>query len=80
MVDRGGEPSHHARSLAAANGLSEPAQVVTGQIQIPSEYEASTALQGAAPRRRRPQAPTGGGGGYTVQLGDTLSAIARAAA
>jgi soluble lytic murein transglycosylase-like protein len=51
--------------------------VVTGQtIQIPSEYEASTALQGGAPAAAAPQAPTGGGGGYTVQLGDTLSAIA----
>jgi LysM repeat protein len=50
------------RSLAAANGLSETAQVVTGQtIQIPSEYQAAVALQG---------------GGYTVRWGDTLTGIA----
>jgi N-acetylmuramoyl-L-alanine amidase len=65
------------RSLAAANGLPETAQVVAGQtIQIPSEYEASTALQGSAPAAA-PAAPApASGGGYSVQWGDTLSAIA----
>jgi soluble lytic murein transglycosylase-like protein len=38
------------RSLAAANGLAEDAQVMAGStIQIPSEQEAAAALGGAAP-------------------------------
>ena len=68
------------RALAAANGLSEDAQVVAGStIQIPSEQEAAAALagtgqvvpsSGAQPAEPAPQ------GAYTVRPGDTLSAIA----
>jgi soluble lytic murein transglycosylase-like protein len=76
------------RALAAANGLSENAQVVVGStIQIPSEQEAAAALAGAAPT---PAAVTAvapattpadaaappPAGAYTVQPGDTLSGIA----
>ena len=61
------------RTLAAANGLPETAQVVLGQtIQIPSEYEGATALQTGGPATST--APVSGG--YTVRWGDTLSAIA----
>jgi LysM repeat protein len=63
------------RSLAAANGLSPDAQVVLGRtIMVPSVGEAAGALTGSAP------AATGAAprpmGGYIVQPGDTLSAIA----
>ena len=61
------------RALAAANGLSEDAQVVVGTtIQVPSEAEAAAALgtaPAAAPRVL---------GAYTVVAGDTLSGIAAA--
>jgi soluble lytic murein transglycosylase-like protein len=74
-------------ALAASNGLSEDAQVVTGStIQIPSEQEAAAALGGApAPTAATSStaAPSTAGsgapqplGGYTVQSGDTLSSIA----
>ena len=70
------------RSLAAANGLSENAQVVIGsKLTIPTESEAAAALQkmgiggGSAAA-----ATTSGGpaplGSYVVRPGDTLSAIA----
>jgi LysM repeat protein len=64
------------RALAAANGLSETSQVVIGQtIQIPSEYQAATALQGGAPAAASSGAPAPLGG-YTVRWGETLSSIA----
>jgi N-acetylmuramoyl-L-alanine amidase len=74
------------RSLAAANGLPEDAQVVLGStIQIPSEQEAAGALgvsgqvaPAAAPAPAE-QASSGAPepmGGYTVRPGDTLSSIA----
>ena len=75
------------RSLAAANGLSEDAQVVAGStIQIPSEAEAATALgANTAPAPTTPDAPATAQtdaprvlGAYTVQAGDTLSHIAAA--
>ena len=48
------------RALAAANGLSEDAQVVAGtNIKIPSEAEAAAALAGGVP----------GSGGAPVALG-----------
>jgi LysM repeat protein len=76
------------RSLAAANGLSEDAQVVAGTtVQIPSEAEAAAALgadaapapatsgtPAAAPETDAPRVL----GAYTVQAGDTLSRIAAA--
>jgi LysM repeat protein len=73
------------RSLAAANGLPETAQVVTGTtIQIPSEAEAAAALAGnpataAAPpagASTNSSAAPGPMGAYAVQPGDTLSGIA----
>jgi LysM repeat protein len=63
------------RALAAANGLPETAQVVTGRtIQIPSVPQAAAALQSGAPAAASSGAPAGGG--YVVRLGDTLSTIA----
>jgi N-acetylmuramoyl-L-alanine amidase len=66
------------RSLAAANGLSENAQVVVGQtIQVPSEAEAAAALAGTGSGTvgtATTQPPPAGA--YTVQPGDSLSAIA----
>ena len=69
------------RTLAAHNGLSEDAQVVLGStIRVPSETEGYAALQNAglvaAPAQTAPAAS--GGGGYTVQPGDTLSGVAAA--
>jgi LysM repeat protein len=70
------------RSLAAANGLSEDAQVVAGStIQIPTEGEAAAALgaTGAPAPSATPSAPSAAPpvlGAYTVQPGDTLSGIA----
>ncbi len=73
------------RSLAAANGLPETAQVVTGStIQIPSEAEAAAALAGntgttvapAAAATTNTSAAPGPMGAYAVQPGDTLSGIA----
>jgi LysM repeat protein len=67
------------RALAAANGLSEDAQVVVGStIQIPSEQEAAAALgtAGAAPAPAGSAAAPPPLGGYTVGSGDTLSGIA----
>jgi soluble lytic murein transglycosylase-like protein len=77
------------RALAAANGLPEDAQVVTGTtIQIPSEAEAAAALgSSAAPAESAPaaSAPAAGEaapprvlGAYTVEPGDTMSGIAAA--
>jgi LysM repeat protein len=69
------------RALAASNGLSEDAQVVTGStIQVPSVDEAAAALAGAgavgasAPVVSASAPPPAGA--YTVQPGDTLSGIA----
>jgi soluble lytic murein transglycosylase-like protein len=63
------------RSLAAANGMSENANVVIGsKITIPTVSEAAAALQNAG------VTTAGGGpgplGSYVVRPGDTLSAIA----
>ncbi len=70
------------RALAAANGLSEDAQVVVGgTIQIPSEQQAAAAL-GVTGQAAPASAEAVGAdapkplGGYTVQPGDTLSGIA----
>lgn len=68
------------RSLAAANGLSEDAQLAAGStVQIPSEQEAAAALAGGptgvqpSPASQSAPQPMGA---YTVQPGDTLSGIA----
>src|SRR3954471_23095188 len=60
------------RSLAAANGLSEDASVIAGTtLQIPTVAEAASAL-GGAPVGSAPKPM----GGYIVQPGDTLTALA----
>jgi N-acetylmuramoyl-L-alanine amidase len=75
------------RTLAAANGLPDDAQVVIGTtIQIPSVQEGAAALvetgRVAAPSAAPVVAPAPESGapppagGYTVQPGDTLSSIA----
>jgi LysM repeat protein len=70
------------RTVAAYNGLSEDAQVVLGStINVPTEAEGYAALQqtGVAPADPAAQAAAPAAapaGGYTVQSGDTLSAIA----
>ena len=67
------------RAVAAFNGLSEDAQVVAGTtIQVPTVAEGAAALGGSTsspPVNGAPAAPPPAGG-YTVQPGDTLSAIA----
>lgn len=68
------------RTLAAANGLSEDSQVVLGStIRVPSAQEGAAALAEAgitpAAPAPQPEAPDPAGG-YTVQPGDTLAAIA----
>jgi N-acetylmuramoyl-L-alanine amidase len=71
------------RTVAAYNGLSEDAQVVLGStIMVPSATEGYASLQqaGLAPATATtaaaPATPASGGGSYTVQAGDTLSALA----
>src|SRR5919204_1816862 len=71
--------STHA--LAAANGLSDNSNVILGsQIQIPSESEATTALQTGQPISSSSSSSSSAGapplGAYTVRPGDTLSSIA----
>jgi soluble lytic murein transglycosylase-like protein len=64
------------RTLAAANGLSEDAQLVAGStVQIPSEQEAAAALGAGSPAQTTGSAPQPMGA-YVVQPGDTLSGIA----
>ena len=74
------------RALAAANGLSEDAQVVLGStVMIPSEGEAAAALGSASPTApagtaAQPAAPAPPPlGAYTVRPGDTLSGLAAGA-
>ena len=72
------------RTVAAFNGLSEDAQVVLGStVMVPTTVEGYAALQrtGAVPATPTASAavspaPTASGGSYTVQAGDTLTAIA----
>jgi soluble lytic murein transglycosylase-like protein len=71
------------RTVAAANGLPEDAQVVAGStIQIPSEQEGAAALAatGQTATAVAPAPPQAGApdpaGAYTVQPGDTLAGIA----
>jgi N-acetylmuramoyl-L-alanine amidase len=69
------------RALAAANGISETAQVVAGStIQIPTEGEAANALAGLGPVPASGAPPVPAAprplGAYSVRPGDTLSAIA----
>jgi LysM repeat protein len=68
------------RALAAANGLSEDAQVVAGStIWVPSESEAAASLSTGVPVAAGEAADSGAPpplGAYTVRAGDTLSGIA----
>jgi LysM repeat protein len=68
------------RALAAANGLSEDAQVIQGTtIKIPSVSEASEALEAGGIVPSSSSATSGGPpplGSYTVRPGDSLSNIA----
>ena len=74
------------RAFAAANGLSEDAQIVAGStVQLPTVTEAAIALQSAPAATATAAAnasatPSASGpppmGGYTVRPGDTLSGLA----
>jgi N-acetylmuramoyl-L-alanine amidase len=69
------------RTVAAYNGLSENAQVVLGStIMVPSVTEGYAALQAAGLATTTPASgpasASGSSGGYVVQPGDTLTAIA----
>jgi soluble lytic murein transglycosylase-like protein len=68
------------RALAAANGLSEDAQVVAGStISVPSESEAASSLATGVPVTEGQAAGSDAPppiGAYTVRAGDTLSGIA----
>jgi LysM repeat protein len=69
------------RTVAAYNGLSEDAQVVLGStIRVPTTVEGYAAMQGTGAVAAPASAPAAasGGGGYTVQPGDTLSGVAAA--
>jgi LysM repeat protein len=71
------------RTVAAFNGVSEDHQVVLGStIMVPTTVEGYASLQqaGLVPadpaQAAAPAAAPASGGSYTVQAGDTLSAIA----
>jgi LysM repeat protein len=65
------------RSLAAANGMSENANIVIGsKITIPTISEAASALQNAGISTGTGSAGPGPMGSYVVRPGDTLTAIA----
>jgi LysM repeat protein len=71
------------RTVAAYNGLSENAQVVLGStVMVPSVSEGYAALQDAGlglattTPASAPASGSGSSGGYVVQPGDTLTAIA----
>ena len=83
MVDRRRE-QFTTRALAAANGLSENAQVVVGStLQLPTVSEAAVAAAGPQPATAAAAAPPAAAppamGAYTVRPGDTLRASPRAA-
>jgi LysM repeat protein len=66
------------RTVAVYNGLSEDAQVVSGQtIQVPTVDEGAAALAAAAaPEPSSP--PAGGSGSHIVVPGESLSSVAAA--
>jgi len=74
------------RTVAAYNGLAETSTVVVGQtVRVPTTAEGYAALQQAGMAAAPATAPTtttaapaAAPGGYTVQAGDTLTAIAAA--
>jgi soluble lytic murein transglycosylase-like protein len=65
------------RTLAAANGLPEGANVVAGStITVPSESEGAAALAHSAPTTSGGVAAPPPAGAYIVQPGDTLTGVA----
>jgi N-acetylmuramoyl-L-alanine amidase len=67
--------------LAAANGISSDTQLIAGSsLQIPPQTGDLTASSSSSPGATAPApesaSTSSAGGGYTVQPGDTLSAIA----
>jgi LysM repeat protein len=67
--------------LAAANGISSETQLIAGSsLQIPPQTGDLTASSSSSPGATAPApesaSTSSAGGGYTVQPGDTLSAIA----
>jgi LysM repeat protein len=69
--------------LAAANGLSSDSQLIAGStLAIPPQTgeavatSSSPSAESAAPAQASSAVPSSSGGGYVVQPGDTLSAIA----
>src|SRR5436190_23058369 len=71
------------RAFAAANGLSESSPVIAGTtLKVPSVAEAAAALGAAPPAATGSPAPAVAAsapkplGGYIVQPGDTLTALA----
>src|SRR3984957_8406911 len=63
--------------LAAANGLSTNSQLVTGAtLQIPPQTASASTTRAAVQETSAPTSSSSGG--YVVQPGDTLSAIAAA--
>jgi LysM repeat protein len=67
------------RTVAAYNGLSEDAQVYTGEtIQIPTEAEGATALASAGTTSTGSTEATTSGTTHTVQPGESLWSVAAA--
>ena len=65
------------RSVAIYNDLASDADVVLGAtIEVPTEAEATAALQSAGVGPAASDEGSSGGGAYVVQSGDTLSEIA----
>lgn len=63
--------------LAAANGLSGEAQLIAGTgLTIPEQGSSATQIATEGGEAPAPAEATSGGGGYVVEPGDTLSAIA----
>ena len=63
--------------LAAANGLSPTAQLISGEtIQIPPQHSSIPSGVAAPTSAAVPVSSTSSGGAYVVQPGDTLTAIA----
>jgi LysM repeat protein len=67
------------RTVAAYNGLSEDAQVYTGQtLQVPTEAEGAAALASAGVTSTGTAEATTSGTTHTVQPGESLSSVAAA--
>lgn len=67
------------RTVAAFNGLSEDATVLTGQtINVPTVDEGAAALASAGITPGSAPADSGGAGGHVVVAGESLSSVAAA--